>query len=101
MKGELSRTVLRGWGAAMLLRLPDPILVVVDYHNDRSKSSLEQPSRVGFLFMTRPQLIGLRQSRKLVFQTICQPTDLCRFHPQNVGIYMLGVLYCSLFGRWV
>ena len=27
-----------------------PILVVVDYHNDRSKSSPEQPSRVGFLF---------------------------------------------------
>src|SRR5258708_5959478 len=33
-----------------------PILVVVDDHNDRSKSSLEQPSRVGFLFMTRPRL---------------------------------------------
>src|SRR5258707_10004885 len=33
-----------------------PILVVFDYHNDRSKPSLEQPSREGFLFMTRPHL---------------------------------------------
>src|ERR1051326_2059014 len=33
-----------------------PILVVVDYHNDRSKPSLEQPSSEPFLFMTRPQL---------------------------------------------
>jgi hypothetical protein len=31
-------------------------------------------------------LIGLRQSRKLVFQTLCQPTDLCRFRPQHGGI---------------
>jgi hypothetical protein len=42
----------------MLLRLPDPILVVFDYHNDRSKPSLEQPSSEGFLFMTRPHLDG-------------------------------------------
>ena len=34
-----------------------PILVVFDYHNDRSKPSLEQPSSEGFLFMTRPQLV--------------------------------------------
>src|ERR1051326_1596925 len=33
-----------------------PILVVVDYHNDRSKPSLEQPSSEPFLFMTRPRL---------------------------------------------
>jgi len=41
----------------MLLRLPDPLLVVFDYHNDRSKPSLEQPSSEDFLFMTRPRLV--------------------------------------------
>jgi hypothetical protein len=33
-----------------------PILVVFDYHNDSGKSSLEQASSEGFLFMTKPQL---------------------------------------------
>jgi hypothetical protein len=48
----------------MLLRLPDPLLVGFDYHNDRSKSSLEQPSLEGFLFMTRPRLV--REGRALM-----------------------------------
>src|SRR5258708_15279037 len=39
-----------------------PILVVFDYHNDRSKPSLEQPSSEGFLFMTRPQLAKLSRT---------------------------------------
>src|SRR5947209_9907179 len=33
-----------------------PLLVVCDYHNDRSNAWLEQVSSAGFLFMTRPHL---------------------------------------------
>src|SRR5690242_5478988 len=34
-----------------------PLVVAVDYHNDRGIPSLEQASNEGLLFMTRPHLI--------------------------------------------
>jgi hypothetical protein len=44
------------WGT---IGLP-PILVVCDYHKDSGRTSLEQASSEGLLFMTRPQLIVYR-----------------------------------------
>ncbi len=42
------------------------------------------------------KLFGPRQYKKLMFQAVCLPTDLCRFYPQNVGIYKLGMDHYEL-----
>jgi len=48
-------TSSESWDTIGFIGLP-PILVVFDYHNDSGKSSLEQASSEGLLFMTRPHL---------------------------------------------